>query len=69
MLANIPTIIYAENQQLLNNSSQIHQKERKGLETKLYPYFLQHLIHLLTVNIHKVITPVLWEIYEGPAIV
>lgn len=57
MLANIPTIIFIENQLLLNNSLQIHQRERKGLETKLCPYLLQYLIYLLILNIHEAITP------------
>ena len=51
MLANIPTIIYTGNQVLLNNRLQIHQRERKGLETKLCPYLPQCLIYLLILNI------------------
>lgn len=69
MLANIPTIIYAGNKLLLNNSLQIHQRERKGLETKLCPYLPQYLIYLLILNIHKVITPGFREINDGFAVV
>lgn len=48
---------------------QIYQMDRKGLETKLCPYLPQYLIHLLILNIHKVITPGFREIYDGSAVV
>lgn len=56
-------------QEILNNCLQIHQRERKGLETKLCPYLLQYLIYLLILNIHKVITLGFRKIYDGSSVV